>query len=193
MSWPELIQSHVDSILQSHQGPIGIAAHSGGGWSALCVIESIQDKDPDRKVALILLDVPAPAATINDYSYPELFGVSSENLKQVLGTDSDDPNMNYMARDPYGWTGIGWYGSQLGGIIPRQLDIPVLLVKAKVHTPQINVVTIPELISDDFGWSRFYSNLTVVECDGNHYSMLMEPSVGDWAVKMLEWLKKNLG
>jgi thioesterase domain-containing protein len=53
------------------------------------------------------------------------------------------------------------------------------------------VETIPELMTDDFGWRRFYSDLTILECDSNHFSMLVEPSPAQWVSGMLEWIKKQ--
>jgi thioesterase domain-containing protein len=76
-------------------------------------------------------------------------------------------------------------------VIPKQLDVPVLLVKAQEFIPEINVETIPELMTDDFGWRRFYSDLTILECDSNHFSMLVEPSPAQWVSGMLEWIKKQ--
>ena len=69
-----------------------------------------------------------------------------------------------MADDPYGWTGMGWYAGESGQVAPVALDIPVLLVKAQEFIPEINVATIDELMADDFGWSVFYSNLSVLNC-----------------------------
>jgi len=96
-----------------------------------------------------------------------------------------------MTNDPYGWTGIGWYGAQLGTVFPSELEIPVLLVKAQEFIPEINVEHIPALMADDFGWRRYYSNLSILECNGDHFTMLMEPHVSQWPNAMMEWIKKH--
>ena len=166
------------------------------------VVHRIQELDPQRKVALVLLDSPAPPVSIDNYIYPGLFTVFAtrmntfldDGLKKEQSVENPQGSRSVdlaMADNPHGWTALGWYSEESSRAIPKQLDVPVLLVKAQEFIPEINVETIPELMSDDFGWGRFFSDLTILECHSNHFSMLVDPSPAQWMPGMLEWIKKQ--
>ena len=197
-----MIDGHAKNLLAHGERGLVIASHSAGGWAAMDVVHRIQELEPERKVALILLDSPAPPVSIGNYIYPGLFSVFAtrmntfldEGLKKEQRVDGEGATKSVdlaMADNPHGWTALGWYSEESSRVIPKQLDVPVLLVKAQEFIPEINVETIPELMTDDFGWRRFYSDLTILECDSNHFSMLVEPSPAQWVSGMLEWIKKQ--
>ena len=165
------------------------------------VVHRIRELEPERKVALILLDSPAPPVSIGNYIYPGLFTVFANRMNAFLddGLQTEQSVENAsgnrtvdlaMADNPHGWTALGWYSEESSRAVPKNLDIPVLLVKAQTFIPEINVESIPELMSDDFGWQRFFSNLTVLDCDSDHFSMLVDPSPAQWIPGMLDWIKK---
>jgi thioesterase domain-containing protein len=74
----------------------------------------------------------------------------------------------------------------------RLCETPVLLVRAKRRSIKMDDTPFRFVYTDEkLGWGAVVNNLTVIDVDGGHSTMLQEPFVGNLAAKLTPYLSHS--